>query len=192
MTSHVTVSGKHKCEESVCSMESTKDDSPLKARFFAVRKEVYKLFKEKQQTEQQAASEALKRSMSDREWDSEVIDVDNDITVPGASKQTNRTVTDRLIKKPSHEDFVAVWSEAVLGKGLTFAWERYSFAQICVSEGVRSFPIRKCEYRESQGEERKRLQVFLVFLCLFVTGLKKARSEGKKCHAKTMKSKKSW
>ena len=100
-------------------MESTKDDSPLKARFFAVRKEVYKLFKEKQ-TEQKAVSAALKRSMSDRERDSEVIDVDNDITAPGASKQTNRTVTDRLIKKPSHEDFVVTWSESVLGKGLTF------------------------------------------------------------------------
>ena len=120
MTSQVTGSGKHKREAAVCSMESTKDDSPLKSRFFAVRKEVYKRFKDKQQTEQQAASAALKRSMSERERDSEVIDVDNDITAPGASKQTNRTVTDRLIKKPSHEDFVVAWSEAVLGKGLTF------------------------------------------------------------------------
>jgi hypothetical protein len=58
--------------------------------------------------------------MSERELDSEFIEVDNDITAPGASKQTNRNVTDRLIKKPSHEDFVAAWSEAVLGKGLTF------------------------------------------------------------------------
>ncbi len=57
--------------------------------------------------------------MSERERDSEVIEVDNDITDLGASKQTNRTVTDRLIKKTSHEDFVAAWSEAVLGKGLT-------------------------------------------------------------------------
>ena len=120
MTSQVTGSGKNKREAAVCSMENTKDDSPLKARFFAVRKEVYKRFKDKQQTEQQAASAAIKRSMSERERDSEVIDVDNDITAPGASKQTNRTVTDRLIKKPSHEDFVAAWSEAVLGKGLTF------------------------------------------------------------------------
>ena len=58
--------------------------------------------------------------MSERERDSEFIAVDNDITAAGASKQTNRTVTDILIKKPSHEDFVAAWSEAVLGKGLTF------------------------------------------------------------------------
>ena len=56
--------------------------------------------------------------MSDRERESEVIEIDSDITVPGASKQTNRTVTDRLIKKSSHEDFV--WSEVVFGKGLTF------------------------------------------------------------------------
>ena len=66
--------------------ESTKDDSPLKARFFAVRKEIFNRYKEKQQTEQQAGSETLKRGMSEREWESEVIDIDNDITVPGASK----------------------------------------------------------------------------------------------------------
>ena len=96
MTSEVTGSGKHKREAAVCSMESTKDDSPLKARFFAVRKEVYKRFKEQQQTEQQKASAALKRSMSERQGDSEVIEIDNDITAPGASKKTNRTVTDLL------------------------------------------------------------------------------------------------
>ncbi len=120
MTSQVTGSGKHKCEAAVCSMESTKDGSPLKARFFVVRKEIYNRYKEKQQTEQQAASAALKRVMSERERESEVIEIDNDITAPGASKQTNWTVTDKLIKKSSHEDFVAAWSEAVLGKGLTF------------------------------------------------------------------------
>ena len=101
-------------------MESTKDDSPLKARFFAVRKEIFNRYKEKQQTEQQAGSETLKRGMSERERESEVIDIDNDITAPGASNQTNRTVTDRLIKKPSHEDFVVTWIETVFGKGLTF------------------------------------------------------------------------
>ena len=57
----------------------------------------------------------LTRDMSDREKESAVIEIDTDITSPGASKQTNRTVTDRLIKKPSHEDFVVEWSEAVLG-----------------------------------------------------------------------------
>jgi hypothetical protein len=45
MTSQVTDSGKHKRESAVCSMESTKDDSPLKARFFAVRKEIYNRYK---------------------------------------------------------------------------------------------------------------------------------------------------
>ena len=71
--------------------------------------------------------------MSECERDSEVIDVDNDITAPGTSTQTNRTVTDRLIKKPSHEDFVAAWSEAVLGKGLTFDF--FSDPQSVLSEG---------------------------------------------------------
>ena len=56
--------------------------------------------KQKQQTEQQAASAALTRSMSERERDSEFIEVDNDITAPGASKQTNRTVTDQCVKQP--------------------------------------------------------------------------------------------
>ena len=56
--------------------------------------------------------------MSECERESAVIEIDTDITAPGASKQTKRTVTDRLIKKPSHEDFLAAWSEAVLGKGL--------------------------------------------------------------------------
>jgi hypothetical protein len=100
-------------------MESTKDDSPPKARFFAVRKEIYNHHQDKKQTEQQAASAALKRVMSESERESEVIVIDNDITTPGASKQTNRTVTDKLMKKPSLEDFVAVRSEAVIGKGLT-------------------------------------------------------------------------
>jgi hypothetical protein len=65
-------------------METTKDDSP---KFTIVTKQ-------KQQTEQQADSAALKRSMSDLERDSEVIDVDNDITSPGACKQINRTGVD--------------------------------------------------------------------------------------------------
>ena len=51
---------------------------------------------------------------------SEVVEIDTDTTVPGASKQTKSTVTDRLIKNPSHEDFVTVWNEAVLDNGLMF------------------------------------------------------------------------
>ncbi len=54
--------------------------------------------------------------MSECERESEVIEIDNDITDPGASKQVNRTVTDKLIKEPSHEDFVTEWIETVLGK----------------------------------------------------------------------------
>ena len=52
MTSKITGSGKHKCETVVCSMESKKDDSPLKARFLAVRKEIYNRYTEKHQPEQ--------------------------------------------------------------------------------------------------------------------------------------------
>jgi hypothetical protein len=59
-------------------------------------------------------------SSEDREWESEVIEIDTDITVPGTSKKTNRTVSDRLIKKTSHEDFVVVWRESVFDKCLTF------------------------------------------------------------------------
>jgi hypothetical protein len=55
--------------------------------------------------------------MSDRGRESEVMEIDNDITAPGARKQTNRTIPDKLIKKPSHEDSVTVWSEP---KCLTF------------------------------------------------------------------------
>ncbi len=85
-----------------------------------VRKEIYNRFTTKQQDEQQEASAALKRSMTERERESEVIEIDTDITAPGASRKTNRTVTDLLIKKPTHEDFVVAWSQAVLDKGLTF------------------------------------------------------------------------
>jgi hypothetical protein len=85
-----------------------------------VRKEIYNRYTAKQQSEQQAASEALKRSMTDRERESEVIEIDTDITAPGTSKKTNHTVKDILIKKPSHEDFVVVWSEAVCS-----AWQRF-------------------------------------------------------------------
>ena len=90
MTSQIIGSGKHKRESAVCSMESKKDDSPLKARFLSVRKEIYNHYTEKDKTEQQTVSASLKRGMSECERESAVID----------------------------EDFLATWSEAVLGKGL--------------------------------------------------------------------------
>ncbi len=104
---------KHKHTES-------KTDDVLKYRFLEVRKEIFNRYTAKQQNEQQAANEAFKRSMTDRQWESEVMEIYTDITAPGASKKTNRTVTDLLIKNPSHEDFVAAWSEEVHDKGLTF------------------------------------------------------------------------
>ena len=98
----------------------TKTDDALKATFLAVRKEIYNRFTTKKQNEQQAASASLKRSMTERERDSEVLEIDTDITSPGTSKKTYRTVTDLLIKKPSHDDLVVTWSETVFDKGLTF------------------------------------------------------------------------
>ena len=91
MTSQITVSGKHKRETSVCNIENKKDDSPLKSRFITVR----------------------------ARRESEVIEIDTDITSPGANKQTKWTVTDKLIKKSSHENFVTTWTDTV-DKGLTF------------------------------------------------------------------------
>jgi hypothetical protein len=102
-TSQIIDSGKHKCETVAWRMETKKDDSPLKVRFLVVRKEIYNHYTEKEQTEQQKVSETLKRGMSERERESSVIEMDTDITGPGSRKETNRTVTDRLIKKPSHE-----------------------------------------------------------------------------------------
>ena len=68
-------------------MESKTDDA-LEARFLTVRKEIYNRYTTKQQNEQQATSAALKRSMTDRERESEVIKIDTDITAVGASKKT--------------------------------------------------------------------------------------------------------
>ncbi len=65
MTSQIKGSGKQSRVTEVCIMESKTDDA-LKARFLAVRKEIYNRFTTKKQNEQQAASAALKRSMNDR------------------------------------------------------------------------------------------------------------------------------
>ncbi len=91
MTSQITDSGKHKCKTTVCEFENKKDDSPLKTRFLTVRKEIYNRYTEKEKTEQQTTSPALEQGMSECEWQSEVIEIDTDITDPGTNKQTNRT-----------------------------------------------------------------------------------------------------
>jgi hypothetical protein len=51
--------------------------------------------------------------MTECEWESEVIEIDTDITDPGANKKTKHTVTVILIKKTCHEDFVVTWNETV-------------------------------------------------------------------------------
>ena len=74
MTSQIIDSGTHKSETAVDRMENKKDDSPLKTRFLTVRKEIYNRYTEKQETEQQAVSAALKQGMSERIRDSDVIE----------------------------------------------------------------------------------------------------------------------
>ena len=66
------------------------------------------------------ASSALKRSITQLEEEGEVIEMDGDVTSPSAAKQAHRTLADRLMKRPTVEEFINAWSEAVLGKGLTF------------------------------------------------------------------------
>ncbi len=105
-------------------MESKKDDGPEKARFVEVRDEIYKWYTARQKDKDQVASSALKRSITHREEEDEVIEIDGDVTSPSAAKQAHRTLADRLMKSPTMEEFINVWSEAVLGKGLTFDFFR--------------------------------------------------------------------
>ena len=101
-------------------MESKKDDGPEKARFLTMRGEIYKRYTAQQKAKDQVASSALKRSITQREEEKELTEIDGEITSPSVVKQAHRTLADRLMKRPTVEEFINVWSEAVLGKGLTF------------------------------------------------------------------------
>ena len=101
-------------------MESKKDDGTEKARFVVVSDEIYKRYTTQQKAKDQVASSALKRSITQREEEGEVIEIDDDVTSPSAAKQAHRTLADRLMKRPTVEEFINAWSEAALGKGLTF------------------------------------------------------------------------
>ena len=101
-------------------MESKKYDGPEKVRFVAVRDEIYKWYAAQQKVKDQVASSALKRSITQREEEGEVTEIDGDVTSPSAAKQAYHTLADRLMKRPTVEEFINAWSEAVLGKGLTF------------------------------------------------------------------------
>ena len=105
-------------------MESKKDDGSEKARFVAVRDEIYKWYTAQEKTKDQVASSTVKRSITHREEEGEVIEIDGDVTSPSAVKQTHHTLADRLMKRPTVEEFINVWSEAVLGKGWTFDFFR--------------------------------------------------------------------
>jgi hypothetical protein len=57
----------------VCSMESKKDDGSEKVRFLPVRGEIYKRYTTQQKTKDQVTSSTLKRSITQREEEGEVI-----------------------------------------------------------------------------------------------------------------------
>ena len=67
-------------------MESKKDDGPEKARFVVVRDEIYKRYTDQQKAKDQVASSSLKRSITHREKEGEVIEIDGDVTSPSAAK----------------------------------------------------------------------------------------------------------
>ena len=72
-------------------MESKKDDGSEKVRFVEVRDEIYKRYTAQQKTKDHVASSALKRSITQREEEGEIIEIDGDVTSPSAAKQTHRT-----------------------------------------------------------------------------------------------------
>jgi hypothetical protein len=76
----------------VCSMESKKDDGSEKTRFLPVRGKIYKLYTTQQKTKDQVTSSTLKRSITQREEEGEVIEMDGDVTRPSTVKQTHRTL----------------------------------------------------------------------------------------------------
>ena len=76
----------------VFSMESKKDDGSENARFLPVRGEIYKRYTTQQKTKDQVTSSALKRSITQREEEGEVIEMDGDVTRPSTVKQTHRTL----------------------------------------------------------------------------------------------------
>ena len=63
-------------------MESKKDDGSEKARFVAVRDEIYKRYTTQQKVKDQVATSVLKRSITQWEEEGEVIEIDGDVTRP--------------------------------------------------------------------------------------------------------------
>ena len=70
--------------------------------------------------EDQVSSSVLKRSITQREEEGEIIEIDGDVTSPSTVTEDHHTLTDRLMKRTTVEDFINSWSETVFGKGLTF------------------------------------------------------------------------
>ena len=107
-------------------MESKKDEGTEKARFVVVRDEIYKRYTD-QEVKDQVSSSDLKRSITQREEEGAVIEIDGDVTSPSAGDVAHRTLADRLMKRSTVKEFINAWSEVVFGKGLTFDFFRSTF-----------------------------------------------------------------
>ena len=97
-------------------MKSENDDGTEKSSFVPVRDEIYKWYTAQEKTKDQVVSSVLKRSITQWEEEGEVIEIDGDVTSPSAAKQVHLTLVDRLMKRPTVEEFINVWSEPVLGE----------------------------------------------------------------------------
>jgi hypothetical protein len=60
-------------------MESKKDDGPEKARFLEVRGEIYERYTAQQKGKDKVARSTLKRSITQRQEEGEVIEIDGDV-----------------------------------------------------------------------------------------------------------------
>jgi hypothetical protein len=88
-------------------MENKEDVGSEKARFLTVRGEIYKRYTTQHKAKDQVASSDLKRSIT--QWEEgKVIEMDGDVTNPSAVKQVHHTLEDRLMKRPTVEEFINV------------------------------------------------------------------------------------
>ena len=70
-------------------MENKKDDGPEKVRFVVVRVEMYRRYTVQQKAKDQIASSTLKRSITQREEEGEVIEID--VTSPAPVQRSRPT-----------------------------------------------------------------------------------------------------
>lgn len=143
MDSQITrdTSGGTKRTVKACQMHNQPAGSELKARFLEVQQEIHKRFTAAQQASTDATRSAQKRKRStvghqpgrnnllltdalaklaDNAQAVGVCDgASGEPSKVSSAKKQASTIKDRMIKKPSQEEFVNAWSDAVAGKGLT-------------------------------------------------------------------------